>query len=296
MMNGIPKAVSGCGNFLFKLSGITIFVIAIIVSSGKDVMANNTELIESSVLNGELSKWVVLDARPKSEWVGGHIPGAVSLSWDNFTRTDGKGIPFKVWPPEELAAALGEMGISEQTPIVIYGDADKSSGGEGWDVWMFTWMGHKGPIRLLSGGIQAWRNRNLPVTTDAGKEKPARMNYAFTLQPQFDISTAEIEQKKSSLSLIDTRSMSEWLLGRIPGATHIQWTEFFTGPERRPLNAAELAKLLKDNGVDTAKPIVYYCRGGIRSGYAWMVHRLSGLPDARNYEGGMEAWRKLSTR
>jgi len=27
-----------------------------------------------------------------------------------------------------------------------------------------------------------------------------------------------------------------------------------------------------------------------------MVHQLAGLPDARNYEGGMEAWWKQSSK
>jgi thiosulfate/3-mercaptopyruvate sulfurtransferase len=48
--------------------------------------------------------------------------------------------------------------------------------------------------------------------------------------------------------------------------------------------------------VNTAKPVVYYCAGGIRSAYTWLVHELAGLPDARNYEGGMAAWQKRDTK
>ncbi len=258
-------------------------------------MAGTISLIEPSALKGGLSKFVILDARPKAEWQAGHIPGALSFSWENFTRTDEKGIPFRALPPRELAAALGEMGIGEKTSIVIYGDADKSWGGEGWAAWTFAWLGHGGPVRILNGGIQAWRNGALPVTSDAPKAAEKTV-YHYTLQPQLDISTAEIEQRKTPMVLVDTRSTLEWLRGRIPGAIHIEWTNFYTGDDRHPLNAAAFKQLLKENGVDTAKPVVYYCRGGVRSGYAWMVHRLAGLPDARNYEGGMEAWWKLSSQ
>jgi thiosulfate/3-mercaptopyruvate sulfurtransferase len=55
-------------------------------------------------------------------------------------------------------------------------------------------------------------------------------------------------------------------------------------------------KLLAKHGVDLRKPVVYYCTGGIRSGYAWMVHTLAGLPNGRNYEGGMEEWKRLHFR
>ncbi len=258
-------------------------------------MAGNMSLIEPSVLNGELPTYMILDARPKSEWQAGHIPGALSFSWENFTRTDEKGVPFQVLPPQEMAAALGGMGIDEKTPIVIYGDADKSWGGEGWVGWTLAWLGHAGSVRILNGGIQAWRNDRLTVTADVPKNRK-KAAYNYKLAPRWDISTNEIEQRKSPMVLIDTRSTMEWMLGKIPGAIHIEWTEFYTGTERRPLDAASFRQLLKNNGVDTGKPIVYYCRGGIRSGYAWMVHQLAGLPDARNYEGGMEEWWKLSSK
>jgi thiosulfate/3-mercaptopyruvate sulfurtransferase len=266
-----------------------------VLLSAENAMAGNMSLIEPSVLNGELAKYVFLDARPKSEWQAGHIPGALSFSWENFTRTDEKGVPFRVLPPQEMAAALGAMGIDEKTPLVIYGDADKSWGGEGWAGWTFAWLGHTGSIRILNGGIQAWRNGGLAVI-DAAPKNREKATYNFKLAPQWDISTAEIEQRKTPMVLIDTRSMMEWLLGKIPGAIHIEWTNFYTGADRRPLDPAAFRQLLKDHGVDTGKPIVYYCRGGIRSGYAWMVHQLAGLPDARNYEGGMEAWWKLSSK
>lgn len=252
-------------------------------------------LIEPSALNSELQKYVILDARPKSEWQAGHIPGALSYSWEDFTRTDEKGVPFRVLPPQEMAAALGAMGVDEESHIVIYGDADKSWGGEGWAAWTFAWLGHAGTVRILGGGIQAWRNGGLTVTSDAPKSRE-KTTYNFKLAPQWDVSTAEIEQRKIPMVLIDTRSTMEWLLGKIPGAIHIEWTEFYTGAERRPLDAVAFRKLLKDHGVDPNKKIVYYCRGGVRSGYAWMVHQLAGLPDARNYEGGMEAWWKLSSK
>ena len=295
MTSGMPQKKNRLEKYRLKLALLLLFIMSGILLSGKVALAGDMGLIEPSAPNSELQKYVILDARPKSEWQAGHIPGALSFSWENFTRTDDKGVPFQVLPPQELAAALGAMGIDEKTPIVIYGDADKSWGGEGWAVWTLAWLGHAGPIRILNGGIQAWRNGGLTVTIDAPKSRK-KTTYNYKLAPQLNISTAEIEQRKTPLVLIDTRSTMEWLLGKIPGAIHIEWTKFYTGADHRPLDAAAFRQLLKDHGVDTGKPIVYYCRGGVRSGYAWMVHQLAGLPDARNYEGGMEAWWKRSSK
>src|SRR3989338_4307209 len=287
MISRMPQARKLFEIFRLKLSLALLFVMTGILLSRGSAMAGDMSLIEPSVLNGDFPKHVILDARPRSDWQAGHIPGALSFSWENFTRTDEQGVPFRVLPPQEMALALGAMGIDEKTSIVIYGDADKSWGGEGWAAWTLAWLGHAGSVRILNGGIQAWRNGGLTVTPDAPKHRE-KAAYNFKLAPRWDISTAEIEQRKSPMVLIDTRSTMEWLLGKIPGAIHIEWTKFYTGADRRPLDAAAFRQLLKDHDVDTGKPIVYYCRGGVRSGYAWMVHQLAGLPDARNYEGGME--------
>jgi thiosulfate/3-mercaptopyruvate sulfurtransferase len=248
-------------------------------------------LIEPHELRHTISDWVILDARPKSEWMAGHIPGAISFSWEDYTRTDGYGVPYRVWPPQELASALGKMGIGENTPVVIYGDADRSWGGEGWDCWVLSWLGHKGPIRLLNGGIQAWRNNNFTTTSGNDKKPSKPVRYKYASNQQLDISTADLARQKDSLALIDTRSFLEWIRGHIPGAVHISWTDLYSGKDRRPLQPEEFKNLLKKHGVGMNKPVVYYCTGGIRSGYAWMVHQLSGLPSARNYEGGFEAWK-----
>lgn len=271
---------------------VCIGAIFILFSLAVPASAANLGLIEPAALYREQAKWVVLDARPKSEWQAGHIPGARSFCWENYTRTDEKGVEYRVFPPQQLAAALADMGIDEKTPVVVYGDADTSWGGEGWDAWVLSWLGHKGPIRLLNGGIQAWRARNLPLAKGAEKHVAQKTRYQVTLNPRIDISTEELDRLKGSLAVVDVRSTLEWLKGRIPGAIRIPWEDFHTGKDRRPLPPAQLKKLLEKHGVQTTKPVVFYCTGGIRSGYAWLVQELAGLPGARNYEGGMAAWQK----
>ena len=174
----------------------------------------------------------------------------------------------------------------------MYGDADKSWGSEGYDVWLLSWLGHKGPIRLLNGGIQAWRNQNLPLTRGVERAAAKKSRYQVSLKPQYIVSTEDIQKGKGSYTLVDVRSTFEWIKGRIPGAIHIPWDDFYTGKDHRPLPSAELKKLLAKNGVDTSRPVVYYCLGGVRSAYAWTVHQLAGLPEAKNYKGSWAAWEK----
>ena len=298
ILNG-EESEERVGQRAIGLKGICLgilIVVAMMVAGGGSCRAANLGVMEAGTLRADGARWVILDARPRSDWEAGHIPGALSFSWENYTRTDAAGVKYSSFPPEEVAAALAGMGIDERTPVVVYGDADKSWGGEGYDVWLLSWLGHKGPIRLLNGGIQAWRSQHLPLVKGADRSVTRKARYRVDLQPRTIVATEEIQRGKGSFVLVDVRSTFEWLTGRIPGAVHIPWDEFYTGRERRPLSPAELKKLLASRGVDTAKPVVYYCLGGVRSAYAWMTHQLAGLPGGRNYKGGWAAWEKRTDR
>jgi len=255
-------------------------------------VAADLALIDAAALKANPGKWVILDARPKAEWEAGHLPGAIPFYWESYTRTDAKGVKYASVPPQELAQALSGLGIDEKTPLVLYGDADKSWGSEGYDAWLFSWLGHKGPVRLLNGGIQAWSGQGGALVKGAERLPVRKAHYQVDLKPQYQVSTEEVQKAKGALQLIDVRSSFEWFKGRIPGAVHIPWEDFYTGKDRRPLSPAELKKLLAKHGVDPAKPVAYYCLGGVRSAYAWTVHQLSGLPEARNYKGSWAAWEK----
>lgn len=270
-----------------SLTVVTLLVVMSAVSFAADLA-----LIDAATLKANTSKWVILDSRPKAEWEAGHIPGAIQFFWDSYTRTDAKGVKYAALPPQEYAAAFAKLGIDEKTPLVIYGDADKSWGSEGYSAWLFTWLGHKGPVRLLNGGIQAWQTLNLPLSKGLEHPLPPKARYQIDIKPQYIVSTEDIQKSKGAYTLIDTRSTFEWIRGKIPGAIHIPWEYFFAGKDRHPLSAADLKKLLAKHKVDTSRPVVFYCLGGVRSAYAWTVYQLAGLPDGRNYKGSWAAWEK----
>jgi thiosulfate/3-mercaptopyruvate sulfurtransferase len=291
-MMGIPKVKKSGGRCVSAISMLLFGTFISFFQLSSSAFSSTLGIIEAFDLKKNPAGWTILDARPKSEWTAGHIPGALSFSWEDYTRTDEQGIPYRVWQPQALAKALGAMGINENTPVVVYGDADKSWGGEGWTCWVLSWLGHKGHIRLLSGGIQSWKTNAFPVHAGAEQKNIKNVRYNVQLDPALDITTVEIEKNRAGLVLVDTRSTLEWFRGKIPGAVHIPWDDFYSGKDRRPLSPDALKKLLHKKGVDTRKPVVYYCTGGIRSGYAWMAHQLAGLPTAKNYEAGYEAWQK----
>lgn len=275
-------------NPLSPYQNILLFLLTLIMTPS--AFAAELGLIAPSTL-GEEKGWILLDCRPDKKYQQAHLPGALPFSWETFTSTDRDGVKYRILPPEELADRLGRMGIGEQSGIVLYGDADSSWGGEGWGAWVFTWLGHRGPVRILAGGIQAWQRAGLPVEKESPEETRI-VPYHLDLKPTRDISAEQLAGQTDRYTIVDVRSTLEWLRGHLPGAVHLPWEKFYQGPDRSPISREQLRKLLATHGVDLNKPVVYYCTGGIRSGYAWMVHELSGLGTAINFEGGTEAWDK----
>jgi len=284
---------------LKHLNRVRIYLsfILLIIHSGPAFAQENQgpeiSLISPVILKNSMSNYVILDARPLKIWTKNHIPGALSMSWEDYTEVDDKHIAYRMFPAPRMADDLGKMGIDENTTLAIYGDADSSWGGEGWLCWLFSYLGHQGKILVVDGGINAWEEQKFPLSKDQAKQPTPRIYHA-SLNHGLDIHSNDLAEHLSDFQIIDTRSTLEWLRGSIPGSVHIAWSRFYTGENRTPLSPEKTIRLLKENSVECDKPLVYFCTGGIRSGYAWMVHRLAGLPPARNYEGGMEAWKKNS--
>jgi rhodanese-related sulfurtransferase len=73
--------------------------------------------------------------------------------------------------------------------------------------------------------------------------------------------------------VIDVRRPYEWEAGRIAGARHVEMNDL----------TASADTIARD------RPVVFYCRGGSRSGMAAEAFREAGY-DAYNMEGGLLAW------
>ncbi len=276
--------------FIIKPTFFPPLIMLLLMTLTNTVLGADLGLISPTELVKDNS-CVILDCRPVKLYMKNHLPAALPFSWENLTATDINGIKYRILPPDELAQHLGGLGINEKSKIVVYGDADKSWGGEGWGTWLFTWLGHQGPVRLLDGGISAWKEAGLPLKKGKQRETEKTM-YQVDLKPGENITAHELLNRDSQYTIVDVRSGLEWVRGHLPDAIHVSWKKFYKGPNRRPLSTEQLKKMLVGHGVNLDKPVVYYCTGGIRSGYAWLVHELSGLGMVKNFEGGIEAWNK----
>ena len=83
-----------------------------------------------------------------------------------------------------------------------------------------------------------------------------------------------MQDRGEQFLLVDVREPAEWEIVRIPGAVLIPKGDL----------PAKLAELPQD------KPIVTYCKTGVRSAEALALLKQAGFADAKHVQGGVTAW------
>ena len=254
---------------------------------------------------------IVVDARGRVAFAAAHVPGAIRLSWLRFR--EGLGRTGKL--PHNLAAlrsALVRRGLDPERRIVVYGSASTGWGEDGRIVWMLRYLGFTG-ARMLDGGFAAWRSTGGRVTRGPAFRRMGEGNATHdphgvggradtAVCSEFRASIADVQRAVDDAThgtgLLDTRSLAEWngsrrywpaRGGRIPGATHVEWTSLLTGNGLLDRSPAALTRLAR-RGLAPQRPIIAYCVGGVRSAHACVALRALGFTDVRNYDGSWYEW------
>ncbi|HEX9671641.1 MAG TPA: sulfurtransferase [Thermoanaerobaculia bacterium] len=236
----------------------------------------------------------------------GHIPGAVEVDW---TRDLNDPVRRDYLGREGFEALMRRIGASRDTTVVFYGD--RNNWWATYALWVFQLFGHD-KAKIMDGGRIKWDKEARPLTRDV-KSYPAT-DYSAPERDDEKIRAFRgqvLEQVDGKRPLIDVRSPQEYSGerlhmpeypnegalrgGHIPGAANIPWARavnpddgsFKTADELRAIYEGE-ARLKKDDDV------IVYCRIGERSSLTWFVlTRLLGYPQVRNYDGSWTEWGNL---
>src|SRR5690242_1049249 len=114
-------------------------------------------------------RWRLGGPHGRQEYQAGHIPGAVYVDLDEeLAAAPGPGVGRHPLPaPEAFQAAARSWGLRAGEPVVAYDDNGNLSAARAW--WLLRWAGHA-DVRLLDGGLAAWRAAGHPVAV--GDEPP----------------------------------------------------------------------------------------------------------------------------
>ena len=210
-------------------------------------------LVEPAQLQKKLSEASVriLDARPREDYNQGHTPGALRVDvgdWKALALADGGLQDAKGW-----AAKLGTLGITPNTHVVVYGGSI-SNAARIW--WLLKYVGVE-HASLLNGGWESWAKSDLASETAAPSVDETEFKTAFQSERVVDIDSLKKSLESDQVTIVDTRSDSEFAGGRIPGSTHLEWKEL-VAEDGRFKTRKQLGQLFRDKGIMPNEAAVCY--------------------------------------
>jgi thiosulfate/3-mercaptopyruvate sulfurtransferase len=235
----------------------------------------------------------LVDVRPAEEFARGHIPGAVHFDLFGLSLVDTSDAPLKAFMTM-IHHVLELRGVSESTEVVFYEDNSGMRAARG--LWFLEFFGHQN-VRILDGGIQAWKAAGLAVTTEAASPKTAAFKSSERREVLATVDDVLHSLDNKEISILDTRSKGEYLGthvraargGAIPGAIHIEWTDNLDARGKFKSDA-ELTAMYSRAGITPDKEVISYCQGGYRAAHSYVALRLIGFPKVRNYIGSWKEW------
>ena len=253
---------------------------------------------------------VVVDARGSTDFLRGHIPGAVNTDYGKDGWRVKVGNVPGVFPedPTALGQMIGNLGIGDDTHVVVVAPGNDSSdmGTATRIYWTFKVLGHD-EVSVLNGGMAAWLKEvdgsNNPVNPlDKGAVEPTPASFTVDLQEDMIPDETEVQAMFDAGALpVDNRTEDQYLgvnkhgaakaYGTIPGAVNLpqSWLTVDGGGTFR--DADTLMKLYAAAGVPTEGPEVNFCNTGHWVSIGWFVSsELLGNEEAVMYDPSMVGW------
>jgi len=265
-------------------------------------------LIDTETLQQNLGRsgLVIIDVRGKAAYsFGGHIPGAVHATWHEFS--DPKAVAKGLLHPDTslLERKIRELGVNNDSDIVIYSNPFDTWGDEGRMFWMLQYLGLTN-LKILDGGWVKWVAEERPYEHGTASPKPG--DFRASPVPELIMMKDELKQlvkRPHPESLIaDARSLEEYAgkevvgiprPGHIPSAISVPWNTFLK-PDATLKDFDEIKTSLQEKGLNETMEVICYCTGGVRSAWLYFVLKVVGYPKVRNYPGSWWEWsRDFST-
>ncbi len=225
-------------------------------------------------------------------WAGAHIPGSAFADLEADLADTSKPYRYAVPSATEFAAAMGRLGVGDDSRVVLYDDNGMMWAARVW--WMLRWVGFDNAA-LLDGGLGAWKAAGGALTDDIAA--PVERHLAVSERPALIADKTEVMAAidDGGTCLIDALPPAMYRgevtmygrAGHIPGASNTAASGLLD-PETGcflPLDAvADRFPEKKDERTIT------YCGGGIAaSADAFVLARL-GYSDVGVYTASLQEW------
>lgn len=261
----------------------------------------NSPLLAAQDLLAGTTAYVPLDAsvllpgqngNPDAAFREARIPGARRFDIDVFADPESR-LPHTVPGAARFARLMGELGLTEDTPIVFYDGKGSVGACRGW--WLARLFGHR-TVRILDGGLKAWQEAG--GTVEHGEPAPVSPTQ-YRTRPRYGLlaGSGDILEAPSQTVVLDARSHGRFTAsvpeprpgvrgGHMAGAISMDWTRLVD--EHGYFLPAETLRSLF--APVAGRRVITSCGSGLTAATLLAGLAIAGLPDGALYDGSWAEW------
>ena len=233
---------------------------------------------------------VLQEGDDRGEYEKEHVPGTRFLKDDDFT-TGHQGLMVELPPVERLKQTFEELGISDDTRVVIY--TTQWYPGAGRAYLTLDYFGHANTA-LLDGSMARWKAEGRPVTAQVPEITKGTITPRVNESARAMLSDAKMASEPGGPNLlVDSRPLKRYTDGHLPGAAHIFWEETVVNAKQPVfLPPDELRKLFESRGLAPGKKLITYCEVGLQASHMYFVAKYLGY-DVSMFDGSFYQWHEV---
>jgi len=218
-------------------------------------------------------RWSLAEPDGRAAFEAGHIPSAVYV--DLEAELSDHSVPDRGRHPlpsgDALEAALRRWGINDGDTVVVYDDWNRAGSSRAW--WVLRTAGLD-DVRILDGGLAAWRAFGGPETTETTAPAPGSIGIKY--RDLYDGALATLTADDAARIadagvLLDARAPERFrgevepvdpVAGHIPGAANLPSTALLA-EDGTFLPQDALRAAFTDRGVTGTETTGAYCGSGV---------------------------------
>ncbi len=239
-------------------------------------------------------RWRLDEPDGQPTYLQGHLPGAVYVSLeDDLSDQSVTGRGRHPLPSgRSIEAAARRWGIRQGVPTAVYDDWNRAGSARAW--WVLTAAGIT-DVRILDGGLTAWRSAGGNVATGAVEAPPGNATVAHDDLYNGALPTLTAQQVHD-VDLLDARAPERFrgdvepidpVAGHIPGAKNLPSGAVLSADGTFLAHGA-IAHLLAEGGIDDSR-IGAYCGSGVTAAITVAALAASGY-QAALFPGSWSQW------
>lgn len=243
-------------------------------------------LVSISWLKDHLSDQdiILLDTRPKTMFLYGHIPKSQSLTIDQVIQFDQFGSNL-VADENKIAELFGSLGIDDSKTVIIIGDSMDPSAAR--IAWTLLYFGHEKTF-LLDATIMDLQKNGFELTKKPFTSQPAK--FIPKIKSEIRVDAIQLKDNLSKFTVLDARTPQEFMGGHIPHSKLIPFTDGIAYDGKLFQTRDFLENLFSQSNVSKENEIVCYCMHGHRASSLFLQLMIAGYQNIKLYDGSFVDW------